>query len=76
MSVETVFIRQDMINIHSCHQTINIVAGDKVTCHLKELSQILLTGTERRNFQICLGDSSVVFSTPAVLPYSSEVPDL
>jgi hypothetical protein len=43
-----------MINIQGCHQTINIVAGDKVTVLLKELSQTFLAVTERRYFHIVI----------------------
>jgi hypothetical protein len=44
-----------MINIQGCHQTINIVAGYKVTFLLKELSQtFILAGKERRHFHIVI----------------------
>jgi hypothetical protein len=43
-----------MINIQGCHQTINIVAGDKVTFLLKELSQTFLAGTESTHFHITI----------------------
>jgi hypothetical protein len=43
-----------MINIQVCHQTINIVAGDKVTFVLKELSQTFLAGPECRHYHIVI----------------------
>jgi hypothetical protein len=49
-----------MINIQGCHQTINIVAGNKVTFLLKELSQMFLAGTERRNIHTVIEEISLL----------------
>jgi hypothetical protein len=65
-----------MINIQGCHQTINIVAGDKDTFLLKELSQTFSAVTERRHFHIVIEEIPLLQSRRQHLLYPLEVPDL
>jgi hypothetical protein len=65
-----------MINIQGCDQTINIIAGDKVTFLLKELSQTFWREWNADTFTLSSRRFHCCALMPTVLLYPSEVPDL
>jgi hypothetical protein len=64
-----------MINIQGCHQTINIVAGDKVNFLLKQLSHVF-GGKEKLIISLPSRRFHCIVSMSTVLLYPSELPDL